>query len=66
MGLQAAAASDVQRVMFLALRGEDGQVECLRPVPLSNPQQQTLMPTQLMLLGEDAEALSSALPRRGA
>ncbi len=54
MALEAEAASDVQRVVFLALRGEEGQVECLWPVPLSEPQERAAMPMQLRLLGEDA------------
>lgn len=54
MALEAEAASDVQRVVFLALRGEE--VECLWPVPLSEPHDPAAaVPRQLRLLGEDAE-----------
>ena len=66
MALEAEASSDVQRVVFLALRGEEGQVECLWPVPLSDPQEQAPVPLQLMLLGEDAEQHVVRVLRRSA
>ncbi len=66
MALEAEASSDVQRVVFLALRGEEGQVECLWPVPLNDPQEQAVVPTQLMLLGEDAEKRVVRVTRRSA
>ena len=56
MALEAEAASDVERVVFLALRGEEGQVECLWPVPLADKLAPAAVPMQLRLLGEDAEA----------
>ena len=66
MALEAEASGDVQRVVFLALRGEEGQVECLWPVPLNDPQEQVVVPTQLMLLGEDAEQRVVRVTRRSA
>ena len=66
MALEAEASSDVQRVVFLALRGEEGQVECLWPVPLNDAQEQAVAPTQLMLLGEDAERLVVRMAQRSA
>ncbi len=66
MALEAEASSDVQRVVFLALRGEEGQVECLWPVPLSDPHEQAVVPFQLMLLGEDAEQRVVRVSRRSA
>ncbi|TLU70509.1 recombinase family protein [Lichenicoccus roseus] len=35
--LEASAAAGVERVVFLALRGDEGQVECFWPVPLVVP-----------------------------
>ncbi len=66
MALEAEASSDVQRVVFLALRGEEGQVECLSSVPLNDPQEQSVVPMQLMLLGEDAEQRVVRVTRRSA
>ena len=66
LALEAEASSDVQCVVFLALRGEEGQVECLWPVPLNDPQEQVVVPTQLMLLGEDAEQRVVRVTRRSA
>ena len=55
LALEAEASGDVERVVFLALRGEEGQVECLWPVPLGDPRARIPLPGQLRLLGEDAE-----------
>ena len=55
LALEAEASGDVQRVVFLALRGEEGQVECLWPVPLGEPPGPQAAPMQMTLLGEDAE-----------
>jgi hypothetical protein len=56
LAIEASAGGSVDRVVFLALRGEDGQVECFWPVPLEapgatgpNPE-----PYQMHLLGENA------------
>ena len=37
LALEASAATGVERVVFLALRGDEGQVECFWPVPLVIP-----------------------------
>ena len=52
--LEASAAAGVERVVFLALRGDEGQVECFWPVPLLIPPtgQVGPEPTQLRLLGD--------------
>ena len=52
--LEASVAAGVERVVFLALRGDDGQVECFWPVPLLIPPagQVGPEPTQLRLLGD--------------
>ena len=66
----------VERVVFLALRGEEGQAACVWPVPLEMPTAETDMPTvQLRLLPDEGyvepqqrEIKNSALNRavRGA
>lgn len=44
----------VERVVFLALRGEEGEAVCVWPVPLEMPAAETQMPhTQLRLLPDD-------------
>ena len=50
--LEASAAAGVERVVFLALRGEEGQVECFWPVPLLLPSSGRAWsePSQLQLL----------------
>ena len=69
LALEATAGGGVERVVFLALRGEDGQVECFWPVPLDEPSSAAAgpQPAQLRLLGEDASdvLLSKPPPRRG-
>ncbi len=64
LALEAEASSDVQRVVFLALRGEEGQVECLWPVPLDEPQNRTAAPLQLRLLGDDPAGHLLRAPHR--
>jgi hypothetical protein len=67
LALEATAAGAVERVVFLALRGEDGRVECFWPVPLDSPAEPPgVQPTQLRLLGEDVtEHVLPVRPRRG-
>ncbi|TLU71186.1 hypothetical protein [Lichenicoccus roseus] len=65
--LEASAAAGVERVVFLALRGEEGQVECFWPLALEAPS--TDHPhremTQLRLLDDDVQAPTlSRAPRR--
>ncbi len=55
LALEAGAAEGVDRVVFLALRGEEGHVECFWPVPLDEEPEQAraIGPGQLQLLAED-------------
>ena len=66
LALEAAPAGAVDRVVFLALRGEDGRVECFWPVPLdAEAGAPGAEPTQLRLLGTDAgDVLVSTSPGR--
>ena len=64
LALEATAGGGVERVVFLALRGEEGHVECFWPIKLetetaefSGPE-----PTQLRLLGEDATDVLMRVP----
>ncbi len=68
LALEAAPAGAVDRVVFLALRGEDGRVECFWPIPLDAQAGEAAgaEPTQLRLLGADAsDVLVSPLPAKG-
>ena len=67
LALEATAGGGVERVVFLALRGEEGHVECFWPITLeaeiaelSGPE-----PTQLRLLGEDATDILMQVPASG-
>ena len=64
--LEASAAAGVERVVFLALRGEEGQVECFWPVPLEVPSDSPARrkPIQLPLLEDDVQdnRMSKAVP----
>ncbi len=64
LALEAAPAGTVDRVVFLALRGEDGRVECFWPIPLGAAADPPgVEPTQLRLLGADAsDVLVSTVP----
>ena len=55
LALEADAAGRVERVVFLALRGEEGRVECFWPVPLDEEAVPDARPdaSQLFLLTED-------------
>ena len=64
LALEATPGGGVERVVFLALRGEDGQVECFWPVPLgSSAETPGPEPAQLRLLGEDATDVMVTVPR---
>lgn len=52
-----------QRVVFLALRGEEGQVECFWPVPLDNADLSS--PARWNAGAGLAPPLAAALTRRG-
>ena len=64
--LEATADGNVDRVVFLALRGEEGRVECLWPVPLEKQAEASPEPRQLQLLGEDANGVTLTIARRPA
>ena len=55
LALEAGAAEGVDRVVFLALRGEEGHVECFWPVPLDEEPERASGKnlSQLQLLTED-------------
>ena len=66
LALEATAGGSVDRVVFLALRGDEGQVECLWPVPLDPAAEHAGPdPTQLRLLGDDASDVLVMAPRLG-
>ena len=51
LAIEADAAGGVERVVFLALRGEEGAVECFWPVPLEDePKAAGVKPLQLSML----------------
>ena len=67
LALEAEAAEGVDRVVFLALRGEEGHVECFWPVPIEEEPDvvRATRPGQLQLLTEDGAAASlDAVPRK--
>jgi hypothetical protein len=67
LAIEASAGGSVDRVVFLALRGEDGQVECFWPVPLEAPGTPVPGPEpyQMHLLGDDAiEVVVTRLGKR--
>ena len=53
LAIETGVAGGVERVVFLALRGEAGQAECAWPVPLDPPVGQGRPGVQLRLLGAD-------------
>ncbi len=57
LALEAGAAEGVDRVVFLALRGEEGHVECFWPVPIDEAPEpaRATRPGQLQLLTEDGK-----------
>ena len=67
LALEAGAAEGVDRVVFLALRGEEGHVECFWPVPIEEEPDvaRVTRPGQLQLLTEDGAVASlDAVPRK--
>lgn len=67
LALETASSGEVQRVVFLALRGDAGQVECFWPVPLAQASTATApaVATQLGLLPDDSGlAAGDTVPRR--
>ncbi|MCQ8240078.1 hypothetical protein [Rhizosaccharibacter radicis] len=55
--LEADEAGDIERVVFLALHGEDGHAECFWPIPLdAAPVRRAAAGRQLTLLGDEGLA----------
>ena len=67
LALEAGAAEGVDRVVFLALRGEEGHVECFWPVPLDEEPEQVRATGlgQLRLLTEEGASLAVGLATEG-
>ena len=68
LALEAGAAEGVDRAMFLALRGDEGHVECFWPVPIDEDPEQA-RPSgseQLRFLTEDGatRSVKAAVQRR--
>jgi hypothetical protein len=53
LAVEANAAGGVERVVFLALRGEEGRAECIWPIPLEVPAAEIPASTQLRLIADD-------------
>jgi hypothetical protein len=53
LAVEANATGGVERVVFLALRGEEGRAECVWPVPLDLPAAQGPGSVQLRLIADD-------------
>ena len=56
----------VERVVFLALRGEAGHAECAWPVPLDTPIEPSKAGVQLRLIQDDGYESSAVAPLRDA
>ena len=55
--LEVDEAGGTERVVFLALHGEDGHAECFWPIPLdAAPMRHARVSGQLNLLGEDGQS----------
>lgn len=48
-------AGNVDRVVFLVLRGEEGQAACAWPIPLDRPTETAIPGTQLRLISDDGD-----------
>jgi len=53
LAVEANATGGVERVVFLALRGEEGHAECAWPIPLELPAVQGTGSVQLRLIEDD-------------
>lgn len=63
LAVETGEGGEVTRVVFLALRGEEGRVECFWPVPLDNADLSS--PARRNTGAGLAPPLAAALPRRG-
>jgi hypothetical protein len=53
LAIETGITGNVERVVFLALRGEVGQAECVWPVPLEAPVEKDRPSVQLRLIADD-------------
>ena len=53
LAIETGATGNVDRIVFLALRGEAGRAECAWPVPLDAPVERGRQPLQLRLIDDD-------------
>ena len=53
LAIETGLSGHVERVVFLALRGEEGHAECAWPVPLDMPAEQGRPNVQLRLIADD-------------
>jgi len=53
MAVETGATGTVERVVFLALRGESGRAECAWPIPLEMPAEAGARGVQLRLIADD-------------
>ena len=53
LAIETGVTGGVERVVFLALRGEEGSAECVWPIPLDVPVEQSKPGIQLRLIEDD-------------
>jgi hypothetical protein len=56
LAIETGVTGGVERIVFLALRGEQGNAECVWPIPLEVPVEQTKPGLQLRLIEDDGYA----------
>lgn len=66
LAIETGLSGSVERVVFLALRGEEGRAECAWPVPLDVPADHGRPAVQLRLIGDDAPIDDARPDVRGA
>ena len=52
LAIETGVTGNVERIVFLALRGEEGRAECAWPVPLDAPVERGRQPVQLRLIDD--------------
>ena len=55
LAIETNAAGGVERIVFLALRGEEGQAECAWPVPMDVPAEREPPAVQLSLIDDEGQ-----------
>ncbi|MBV8914664.1 MAG: hypothetical protein JOZ05_16685 [Acetobacteraceae bacterium] len=53
LAVETTETGQVERVVFVALRGEEGQAECVWPIPLERPAERGAAGVQLRLIADD-------------